>query len=440
MPSTTNNPKPTIKLQPPPVEVSADNPFDKDLMGRKDFGEALAASLAAMEGACVIAVNGRWGTGKTTFVNMFTQHLRNKKFTVVGINAWETDYADAPLAALSCAVEREIEEEGRSDFNAAAKRLLRAVAPPLIRLATQGLLDLDASIEQAASDGVARWADASLQRFEEHQKSLGDFRQTLERVAKDCGDRPLVVVVDELDRCRPTYAVEFLETIKHVFDVDGVVFVLAINRDQLDQSAAVLYGTAADPESYFRRFFDFELALPDPDRRELVRALLGRFGVRGDDNAGILVTFLAASPYGIRSLQQTVGHYAIVRSALQQYDERGWWWILPTLIILRLADETGYRALKMGTRTGEEIADAFLGSGWAKSLRGNRDADFLEAAIIVASSAFGGNRGESPLLKRHEEARNGGVARWIQELSNGYRSTRMVGIVSDKIEILDIRG
>lgn len=343
-----NDAKPTFRLQPVPVNVPPDDPFKNDLLSRKDFGEALATSLASIDGACVIAVNGRWGTGKTTFVNMFTQHLRKRKFTVVEINAWETDYADAPLAALSSAVEQEIEGEGRPEFKAAAARLLRVVAPPLIRLATQGLLDIDANLEKAASEGISGWANASLQRFEEHQESLCAFRKTLARVAAR-SDQPLVVVVDELDRCRPTYAVEFLETIKHVFDVDGVAFVLAVNREQLDQSAAILYGSATDPESYFRRFFDIELTLPDPDRHALVRTLLERFGLPTDDvPAEVLAGFLAAAPYGIRALQQTIQHYAIAWGALRQYEERAWWWMLPTLMILRLTDEPGYRALRKG--------------------------------------------------------------------------------------------
>jgi len=251
-------------------------------------------------------------------------------------------------------------------------------------------------------------------------------------------DLPLVVVVDELDRCRPTYAVEFLETIKHVFDVEGVVFVLTVNREQLDQSAAVLYGNAADPESYFRRFFDIELTLPDPDRHALVRALLGRFGLPTDDMpAEVLVGFLAAAPYGIRALQQTIQHYAIACGALRQYEERAWWWMMPTLMILRLTDEPGYRALRTGERTDEEIADTFLALDWTKSVRGSRHANLFEASIILAHP---GHASSSPLLARYESSLDeDGVAWWVQELRGGYTSSRMLSTVSARIDMLDMR-
>ena len=52
-----------------------------------------------------------------------------------------------------------------------------------------------------------------------------------------------MIVIDELDRCRPSYAVEILEMAKHLFSVDRVVFVLSINRDQLAHSVKVLYGS-----------------------------------------------------------------------------------------------------------------------------------------------------------------------------------------------------
>ena len=81
--ATNNNAMATFRLQPLPVDVPLDDPFKNDLLGRKDFGETLATSLASVEGACVIAVNGRWGTGKTTFISMFTQHLRNEGFPIV---------------------------------------------------------------------------------------------------------------------------------------------------------------------------------------------------------------------------------------------------------------------------------------------------------------------------------------------------------------------
>ena len=67
-----------------------------------------------------------------------------------------------------------------------------------------------------------------------------------------------MVMIDELDRCRPSYAVEFLETAKHLFVVNQVVFVLAINRKQLAHAVRALYGNEFEAEAYLRRSLDPE--------------------------------------------------------------------------------------------------------------------------------------------------------------------------------------
>ena len=112
-----------------------------------------------------------------------------------------------------------------------------------------------------------------MSRYGEAKQAITEFRQTLGDVAdalsEDHNGRPLVVVVDELDRCRPSYAIELLETAKHPFAVDRVVFVLAVNRAQLAESVRALYGAGFNSEGYLRRFFDLDFRLPEPNREAL---------------------------------------------------------------------------------------------------------------------------------------------------------------------------
>ena len=76
-------------------------------------------------------------------------------------------------------------------------------------------------------------------------------------------------MIDELDRCRPPYAVELLEVAKHLFSVDYIVFVLAVNRPELAHSIRDLYGSGFDAAGYLRRFFDIDFRLPDPEREAI---------------------------------------------------------------------------------------------------------------------------------------------------------------------------
>ena len=74
----------------------------------------------------------------------------------------------------------------------------------------------------------------------------------------------MVFIIDELDRCRPTFAIELLERVKHIFDIPNMVFVLGINRDEICKSFQSIYGDI-DATVYLQRFFDMEFTLPEVD-------------------------------------------------------------------------------------------------------------------------------------------------------------------------------
>ncbi len=100
--------------------------------------------------------------------------------------------------------------------------------------------------------------------YEERTKALRKLKDTLKEVFG--GDVPKAIVfVDELDRCRPDYAINYLETIKHVFDVHGLVLVLAVDYHQLENSAKALFGARLKFADYFRKFVQRTITLPEPD-------------------------------------------------------------------------------------------------------------------------------------------------------------------------------
>jgi hypothetical protein len=108
---------------------------------------------------------------------------------------------------------------------------------------------------------------------DDFQKALSEFVDTIE------GDKPIIFLVDELDRCRPDYAVSLLEQIKHLFSVPKIVFVLAIDKEQLGHAIRGVYGSdRLNADEYLRRFIDLEYKIPRPDTREFVSYLYDYFG------------------------------------------------------------------------------------------------------------------------------------------------------------------
>jgi len=89
-----------------------------------------------------------------------------------------------------------------------------------------------------------------------------------------------VFIIDELDRCRPTYSIEVLEKAKHFFNVENIVFVLGADKAQLGSSIKAIYGEGLNVNGYLRRFIDFDYLLPPPEKGRYVKALFERFGFR----------------------------------------------------------------------------------------------------------------------------------------------------------------
>jgi hypothetical protein len=85
---------------------------------------------------------------------------------------------------------------------------------------------------------------------------------------------PLFVMIDELDRCRPSYAVTVLERVKHLFEANDVVFIFATDTNQLQHTIRGAYGGDFDGRSYLSRFFDRRYSFPEPRLGEFVKSKL----------------------------------------------------------------------------------------------------------------------------------------------------------------------
>ncbi len=137
-----------IRIQPREIEIPADDPFKNDLLDRRKPIAALTHIIGSIDGPCVLAVEAPWGAGKTTFLKIREQHLRNEGFPVVSFNVWQTDCSDDLFIALSDAIPQELRqfEDGSigSRRDDAAKKNIRAmrwVAPVVVKAVTGVSLD-----------------------------------------------------------------------------------------------------------------------------------------------------------------------------------------------------------------------------------------------------------------------------------------------------------
>ena len=134
------------------------------------------------------------------------------------------------------------------------------------------LAPLAGELVGSAAEGVLASHQRSQNSIQKFSEKLAELAETL---SKNNAGQPIVIMIDELDRCRPTYAIELLENAKHIFSVANVVFVLATNRRELAQSVKAIYGDGFGADEYLERFFDISFNLPHQDRKEFITHTIG---------------------------------------------------------------------------------------------------------------------------------------------------------------------
>jgi hypothetical protein len=374
----------------PEPDVPVEQPFANDKLDRIESGKVLAHFLSAAITPYVLGIDAGWGQGKTTFLRMWRQHLENGGFPVHYFNAWEADYESDPLVSLMAevrtfaktkAAQLPIEEAGAIQRRAlaigkAGIRITKYAVPALVKAGTAGIIDVEGLTDafKGAGDVAEKLAQRALDEYEEQKKSLATFRKELESLAASLqGERkrPLVVLVDELDRCRPTYAVELIERVKHLFSVPGVVFVLALHRAQLGAAIKSVYGESFDGEGYLRRHFDFEYRLPAPNLREYYVLLYDTLGFDAliavnrlpKDGRDVILGFGLVCARAFQSSLRDVGRVMsriFVTFAVGEVNENPSIRMVTILAFLQYGEPELYEGIVNGAVTGEQIWQRFL--------------------------------------------------------------------------------
>jgi len=129
---------------------------------------------------------------------------------------------------------------------------------------------------------AAHLAKEQIQQYERSKKTIVEFREALKDFASTIsyGERqkPLVFIIDELERCRPDFSIEVLEKIKHFFNVENIVFILGADKEQLGSSMKTVYGEGLNVDGYFQRFIDFDYMLPASNQARFVQVLFEEHG------------------------------------------------------------------------------------------------------------------------------------------------------------------
>ena len=320
------------------VEIDDDDPFKEDLLKRKPYAEILTKVLSIYTNGAVIALNGKWGTGKTTFVKKWQKMLEKQKFNTVYFNAWQSDYVDDPLIPLIANLNqcKHIDEKQEKKFaevlNAGFKILMgTAIGLGKGLIKTVGNDILTSGIE-ALGNEVNNIFKKQVDESAKQSSNMEDFKKALDEYVKYLNsEKPLIYFVDELDRCNPTFAVKVLERIKHLFEIKSIIFILSIDKDQLENSIKGYFGSGIDAEEYLRRFIDISYNLPQPELKNFCGHLYDYYNLQSffehekrknnfkDENISLLSTAEFLCPFKRITLRQLDRIFALTAIALKEF-------------------------------------------------------------------------------------------------------------------------
>lgn len=391
-----------MTFRPKALEISDANPFAHDQLGREPIASFLVDLLERQSGPFVMALDAPWGSGKTTLLKMLRSVLAKREIQSIYFNAWEADFSADPLVALFAALSS---LPGAAGKTRKLKKIVSVVAKRAtfagVKLATIGSLDLEKDIESAVADLTEGSAKDMVDEFTKAKSQLEQLRATLKdvvpRLASDSNKLPLVFFIDEIDRCRPTYALELLERVKHVFETESLAFVLAVDKPQLEASIKAVYGSEFDAHEYLRRFFDLEFAVPPPANNRFTDSLVARFDLEDAfkkrshpdlaNDRSEFVNFLSdlSRALGL-SLRAQERCFARLRLLLDQLNERQRLFPLlaALLIALRIKKSALYQTIATGEVGLKAFLEAFFDTSAGKRLIQSRAGQYVIGEYVMA--------------------------------------------------------
>lgn len=252
--------------------------FDtRDDFNRKSIAEKLIRLLTSDDiDISPMVIDGGWGVGKSEFCLKTIDLIKSKypnEYHVVYIDAFKTDYTGEPVLALlgeiinTCCPEQGVRENFINKMGNAAgfllKTTLKTAVSYVVRENAEDLKEEFSDAIKGTSNTIIDNAVSSLLKDQvEAEKNIKILQNTLNEISNN---KKIVIFVDELDRCRPDYAIDMLEVIKHVFSIPNIKIVLVTNMEQLKLSISHRYGIAHNSQRYLDKFIKFSLRLPKND-------------------------------------------------------------------------------------------------------------------------------------------------------------------------------
>ena len=180
------------------------------------------------------------------------------RFFIVRYDCWEYDYYEEPIVAIISVLRDQIDQYINLLTDDAKRALLKTVKNAITKIAVETIksktgIDMDGVAEVPKGD------EKIYDKYFGFQKVVKKVQNQIEKISQT---QTVVIMVDELDRCLPLYAIKVLERIHHVFnEIESVVVIVAMEKKQISNSLHQIYGDEMDVDRYLKKIIAFSFKL-----------------------------------------------------------------------------------------------------------------------------------------------------------------------------------
>jgi hypothetical protein len=386
-------PAPVAEVPPPQVWIVPDQPAITAALGFQEYAAALADAIrGGGPGRFTVGLYGPWGSGKSTLLGAIKERLSEDGQVVLAeFDAWRYARSNHIIVPLLHAVHAAAKDSGLAALQENLRRALESL-----------VFSLSFKVGGAGVDAKAArdtWREGGLPALD---SAFAAPFSTLREIPRTLDGRRVVVLIDDLDRCSPSRVVALLEAVNVVMDIDGFVFVLALDFDVLTEAIRRQFPHVERPALFVEKMVQIPFRVPpiDIDRPQFLDELLpdweAHFQALPDrvrDRVVDMARFgLERNP---RQLKRLLNTFGVVRRILQLKgmdvpDE-----LLLSVLALQLKWPADYLALQEAVLTGDsdplgalrtDATDPALDQFRSRFLDAVTDFDPLRAIVGLAAA------------------------------------------------------
>lgn len=237
--------------------------LDNDALNRKEFINKFLDFIDSFgEQGLTLVLNGKYGSGKSTVLNMIEeQNKTDNKYTTLIYNAWEDNIFDNPMIPL-LGVLKDLTKEANGDLDNITNKLTdkllnvtKIVGKTIVKTAVK-------VVEGKIGIEIAEFENYNTDILKENKEYKENIKKYKDKVKRVCRDKKAVLFIDELDRCLPEYQIKVLETVYHLLGIPNLTVVIALDKEQLEKTIETKFGDAQNTHGYLAKFIDYEFDLP----------------------------------------------------------------------------------------------------------------------------------------------------------------------------------